>query len=130
MATKRKTKTNKTWISAVEDRFQGTVVEQPIAVANKAMLAGLGFATQFRANFEAKYDEFAVDGEKVRDQVENSIQGLQNRVAGRVKSRRKQVVKGVESAVNTVLDYTPVAKSSDIKKLNTKLDKVLLKVAK
>ena len=130
MATKTRKNSTKTWVGSIVARFDGTIAEQPLAAANKAVLAGLGLATQFRTNVEAKYNDFANDGEKVRDQIEGSIDGLQNRVLGQVKSRRDQVEKAAESAINTVLGYSPIARSSDIEKLNVKLDKVLLQVAK
>ncbi|MCH9696265.1 MAG: hypothetical protein K0U72_17245 [Gammaproteobacteria bacterium] len=130
MATKRTKNSTKTWIGSVVARFDGTIAEQPLAAANKALLAGLGFATQLQTTVEAKYDDLANDGEKVRDQIEESIEGAQKRVLGRVKSRREQVSKGAESALNRVLSFAPIARSSDIDKLNAKLDKVLLQVAK
>ena len=130
MAAKKKTNSKKTRVSSIVDRFDGTIVEQPLAVANKAVLASLGFATQIRIDFEEKYNDLAKDGEKVRNEVENSIENLQGRVSKQVKTARKQVEKRVASAFNRVLDYSRIAKSSDVEKLNTKLDKVLLQVAK
>lgn len=130
MAAKKKTNSKKTRVSSIVDRFDGTIVEQPLAVANKAVLASLGFATQIRTDFEEKYNNLAKDGEKVRNEVENSIENLQGRVSKQVKTARKQVEKRVASAFNRVLDYSRIAKSSDVDKLNTKLDKVLLQVAK
>ena len=130
MAAKKKTNSKKTRVSLIVDRFDGTIVEQPLAVANKAVLASLGFATQIRTDFEEKYNDLARDGEKVRNEVENSIENLQGRVSKQVKTARKQVEKRVASAFNMVLDYSRIAKSSDVEKLNTKLDKVLLQVAK
>jgi polyhydroxyalkanoate synthesis regulator phasin len=130
MAKKTAKNSTKTWVGSVVARFDGTIAEQPLAAANKAVLAGLGFATQFQTNVETKYDEFAHDGEKVRDQIEGSLESLQKRVFGQVKSRRDEFAKGAESALNTVLGYAPIARSSDIDKLNAKIDKVLLQVAK
>lgn len=129
MAAKKKADAKKTLLSSIVDRFDGTIVEQPLASANKAVLASLGLATRYQASFQVKFDDLAKDGEKVRNQVEDSVGILQDQVVGQLKSKRNQVAKGVASAFNTILDYSPIAKSSDIAKLNTKLDKVLLKVA-
>lgn len=130
MAAKKKARSKKTLVSSIVSRFDGTIAEQPLAAANKAVLASLGFATQFQADIQEKYDDLAKDGETVRDRVEDSIGSLQGRMEGQLKSKRNQVRKGVSSAFNTILDFSPVAKSSDIDKLNTKIDKVLLQVAK
>jgi polyhydroxyalkanoate synthesis regulator phasin len=129
MAVKKKARSKDTLVSSIVDQFDGTIAEHPIAVAHKAVLKGLGLAKQFQADLQEKYDDLAKDGEIVRDRVEDSIGSLQSRVVGQLKSKRAQVEKGVTSAVRAILDYAPVAKSSDIEKLNHKLDKVLSQVA-
>jgi len=115
---------------SVVERFEGTIVEQPIVIVNKTFLAGLGLATKFQSGFEAKFDELADDGEKVRNKAQDSAVSYRDQVIGRFKSAQKKVTKRVESAVNTVLDYSPVATTDDIKKLNAKLDRVLGHIAK
>ena len=115
---------------SIVDRFEGTIVERPIIIANKAFLAGLGFASQAQSDFDKKFDALAKDGEKVRDQAKDSFEDLNDRVIKRVKATRKEVTKRAESAVNTVLEYSPIATTSDLKKLDRKLDKVLAQVAK
>jgi len=115
---------------SIVDRFEGTIVERPIIIANKAFLAGLGFASQAQSDFDKKFDALAKDGEKVRDQAQDSFEDLNDRVIKRVKATRKEVTKRAESAVNTVLEYSPIATTSDLKKLDRKLDKVLAQVAK
>ena len=115
---------------SIVDRFEGTIVEQPIIIANKAFLAGLGLASQAQSDFDKKFDALAKDGEKVRDQAQDSFEDLNDRVIKRVKATRKEVTKRAESAVNTVLEYSPIATTSDLKKLDRKLDKVLAQVAK
>jgi polyhydroxyalkanoate synthesis regulator phasin len=130
MAAKKKARAKETLLSSIVDRFDGTIVEHPIAVANKALLAGLGLVKQYQADLQGKYDDLAKDGETVRDQVEDSIGSLQSRVVGQLKSKRNQVEKSVTSAFGAILDYAPVAKTSDIEKLNHKLDKVLSQVAR
>ena len=130
MEATKKTRTKKTRASSIIDPFEGTIIERPIAAANRAALAGLGLATQLRTSVEVKYDDFARDGEKVRNQIEGSIGGLQNRISGQVKKSRSQVEKRVADTLNTILAYSPIATSSDVDKLNTKLDKALLQLAK
>jgi len=115
---------------SIVDRFEGTIVERPIIIANKAFLAGLGFASQAQSDFDKKFDALAKDGEKVRDQAQDSFEDLNDRVIKRVKATRKEVTKRAEYAVNTVLEYSPIATASDLKKLDRKLDKVLAQVAK
>lgn len=112
------------------DRFKDTFVEQPIEVANKTFLAGLGLAKQFQSGFEAKFNELAKDGAAVRKQAEKSASGMRDDVASRFTSVRKDVGKRVEAVVDTVLDYSPIATTDDVNKLNKKLDKVLAQVAK
>jgi polyhydroxyalkanoate synthesis regulator phasin len=120
----------KTQAKSLVDRFEGTIVERPIIIANKAFLAGLGFASQAQSDFDKKFDALAKDGEKVRDQAQDSFEDLNDRVIKRVNSTRKEVTKRAESVVNTVLEYSPIATTSDLKKLDRKLDKVLAQVAK
>lgn len=115
---------------SIVDRFEGTIVERPIIIANKAFLAGLGLASQAQSDFDKKFDALAKDGEKVRDQAQDSFEDLNDRVIKRVKATRKEVTKRAETAVNTVLEYSPIATSSDLRKLDRKLDKVLAQVAK
>lgn len=115
---------------SIVDRFEGTIVERPIIIANKAFLAGLGLASQAQSDFDKKFDALAKDGAKVRDQAQDSFEDLNDRVIKRVKATRKEVTKRAESAVNTVLEYSPIATTSDLKKLDRKLDKVLAQVAK
>lgn len=129
MAAKKKV-AKKVRNKSVVERFEGTIVEQPIVIVNKTFLAGLGLATKFQSDFEAKFDELAEDGEKVRNKAQNSAVSYRDQVIGRFKTAQKKVTKRVESAVNTVLDYSPVATTDDIKKLNAKLDKVLGQIAK
>ena len=120
----------KTAKTSFVDRFEGTIFEKPIVVANKTFLAGLGVATQLQSGFETKFEELAKDGAKFRSQAENSAGSLRKDIESRFASVRKDVGKRVESAVETVLDYSPIATTDDVNKLNKKLDKVLAQVAK
>lgn len=129
MAAKKKM-AKKVRSKSIAERFEGTIVEQPIVIVNKTFLAGLGLATKFQSDFETKFDELAEDGEKVRNKAQDSAVSYRDQVIGRFKSAQEKVTKRVESAVNTVLDYSPVATTDDIKKLNAKLDRVLGQIAK
>ncbi len=130
MAAKKTATQLKAQAKSIVDRFEGTIVERPIIIANKAFLAGLGLASQAQSDFDKKFEALAKDGEKVRDQAQDSLDDFGDRVVKQVKATRKEVTKRAESAVKTVLDYSPVATTSDLKKLDRKLDKVLAQVAK
>ena len=84
---------------SIVDRFEGTIVEQPIIIANKAFLAGLGLASQAQSDFDKKFDALAKEGEKVRDQAQDSFENMNDRVIKQVKATRKEVTKRAESAV-------------------------------
>ena len=130
MAAQKKARTLQAQSQSLVDRFDGTIIEQPIIVANKAFLAGLGFASQLQSDFDAKFEALAKDGEKVRNEAQNSFESLSDRLLQQVDATRKQVSKRAGAAVSTVLEYSPVATTSDLKKLNRKLDKVLAQVTK
>lgn len=134
MAARKKASRKTTKSPTIVDRFEGTIVEKPIVIANKTFLASLGLFEQARSDFEKKFEAYAKDGQKLRKQVksetESSISNLRGQVETRVKSTRDQIAKRVESAVATILEYTPVATTGDIEKLNKKLDQVLVRVAK
>ena len=115
---------------SIVDRFEGTIVERPIIIANKAFLAGLGLASQAQSDFDTRFEALAKDGEKVRDQAQDSLDNFGDRIVKQVKETRKQVTKRAESAVKTVLEYSPVATAADLKKLDRKLNKVLEQIAK
>jgi len=130
MAATKKTHELESKAKSIVDRFEGTIIEQPIIIANKAFLASLGLASQVQTDFDAKFEELAKDGAKVRNQAKGSIDSLSDKVLKQVKATRKQVSKRAESAVNTVLEHSPVATTNDLNKLNRKLDKVLAEIAK
>lgn len=111
-------------------RFDGTILEQPIAGANKTFLAGIGLAEQVRTGFESKFNELAADGAKARDRAEKSAANWRKQAESNVTTARKNVTKRVETVVEKLLDYSPVATTGDVKKLNAKLDKVLASIAK
>jgi len=129
MAAKKETAKITSKFSLV-DRFEGTIVEKPIVLANKTVLAGLGLATRLQNDFEAKFDEFAQDGAKVRSEAVKSASELRTDIESRIGTARKNLGKRVETAVEVVLDYAPIATTDDVAKLNKKLDKVLVSIAK
>ncbi|MDH3531871.1 MAG: phasin family protein [Gammaproteobacteria bacterium] len=130
MAARKKAVTKKAKARTIADRFEGTIIEQPIVIANKTFLASLGLASQVQADFDAKFEALAKDGEKVRKQAQDSLGSLRNKLFDQVKTTRDEITKRVESAVSTVLEHTPVATTGDVEKLNKKLDKMLVQVAK
>jgi polyhydroxyalkanoate synthesis regulator phasin len=130
MTATTKTRKSTSKVGSIVDRFEGTIIEQPIVIANKTFLAGLGLASQVQTEFDAKFEELAKDGAKVRSEARGSIDSMSDRLMKQVDETRKQVSKRAESAMKTVLEYSPVATTSDLKKLNRKLDKVLAQMAK
>lgn len=130
MTATKKTSKAKSQAKSIVDQFKGTIVERPIIIANKAFLAGLGFASQVQSDFDAKFEELAKTGEKVRNQGRGSFDSLSDRFLKQIEVKRKEVTKRAESAVKTLLELSPVATTSELKKLNRKLDKVLAEVAK
>jgi len=130
MTETKKTRSTESRIQAIVDRFEGTIVERPIIIANKTFLAGLGLASQVQSDFEAKFEELAKNGEKVRREARGNLDNLSGRLRKQVEAKRKEVAKRAESTLKAVLDYTPVATTTDLKKLERKLDKVLAEVAR
>ena len=116
-------------IKSLVARLDGTILEQPIANANKAFNAGIGLADQFRTGFEAKYNELAADGEKVRDRASKSAEEFRKEASSNAKTARQNVQKRFDEAFGKVLAMSPVATSNDVDMLNAKLDKVLAQVA-
>lgn len=127
MATK-KTASRKS--SSKAGRFEGTVVERSMKGINKAFLAYIGLADQVRTNLGTKFDELAADGEKVRNRAQKSADEVRKEAVNNAKTARKNVEKRIETTVETFLARSPVATSTDVKKLNAKLDKVLAQVGK
>lgn len=130
MTETKKTRKVESQAKSIVDRFEGTIIEQPIIIANKTFLAGLGLASQVQSDFDAKFEELAKEGAKVRKQGAGSLDSFGDRLRKEFEARRKEMTKRAESAVATVLEHTPVATTSELKKLNRKLDKVLAEVAK
>ena len=128
MATKKQEKSN-TVLEAVLNRVEGTIVERPIVVANKTYLASLGLANQFQQDFGSQFDKLAKDGEKVRDEATASVNKARDQVLGRAKKVRVQIAERIDSVLSKVLEYSPIATTADVEKLNAKLDKAL-RVAK
>jgi len=130
MTETKKTRKTDGRAESIVARFEGTIVERPIIIANKTFLAGIGFASKMQSDFEAKFDELAKSGEKVRREARGNLDSLSERLLKQVEAKRKEVAKRAESTMKTVLDYTPVATTNDLKKLERKLDKVLAEVAR
>ncbi len=129
MATKAKPKTTKT-VKTESTRIEGTILEQPVAAANKAFLASIGLADQVITGFGQKIDEFAADGEKVRDRAKKTADEFRKDAGSNFDVARNNLKKRADQVVESVLSMSPVATSSDVDALNAKLDKVLAAVAK
>lgn len=117
--------------------FEGTVLEQPMAAANKAFLAYIGLADQVKSGVEAridiveaKFNELAADGEKIRSRARKSADKARKDAVSNAKNTRRKVETRIESTIESILAKSPVATSTDVDKLNKKLDKVLAEVGK
>ena len=117
--------------------FEGTVLEQPMAAANKAFLAYIGLADQVKAGVEAridtveaKFNELAKDGEKIRNRARKSADKARKDAVSNAKTTRRKVETRIEDTIESILAKSPVATSTDVDKLNKKLDKVLAEVGK
>jgi acetylglutamate kinase len=114
----------------IADRFDGTVLEQPVVVANKTFLAGLGLAHQIWTGFGARFDACASDGEKIRQRATKQVESFRKDANSNIDTARENAIRQVNQVVQKVLSVSPVATSSDIDALNAKLDKVMAAVAK
>jgi polyhydroxyalkanoate synthesis regulator phasin len=130
MTETKKTRKTAARSRSIVDRFEGTIVERPITIANKTFLAGIGLASKVQSDFDAKFEELAKNGEKVRRDARGSLDSLSERLLKQVEATRKEMTKRAESAVKSVLEHSPVATTSDLKKLDRKLDKVLAEFAR
>jgi hypothetical protein len=117
-----------TW--SIAERFDGTVLEQPVAAANKTFLAGLGLAEQVWTGCGASFDELASDGETIRQRAKARIESFRDDANINIDTARKNAIKQVNQVVQKVLSVSPVATTSDVDALNAKLDKVLAAVAR
>lgn len=117
-------------VKSLVARLDGTILEQPVASANKTFLASIGLADQVRTGFETKFNELVEDGEKARDRAQKSAAEWRKQASNNAETARKNVSKRVEFAVEKLLGYSPVATSNDVDRLNAKLDKVLATIAK
>ena len=102
-------------------RLDGTVLEQPIATANKTILAGIGLADQVRSGFETRFNALVADGEKVRDRAQASMDDWREEVSDNAKTARTNVAKRANAAFERLLSYSPVATTGDVRELNEKL---------
>jgi len=73
------------------DKLEGSVIAVPFKVANKTFLASLGLLSVIRKEVAAKVDAYAKDGEKVRDEIQASIEELRHDVVEQVNEARDRV---------------------------------------
>ena len=116
------------------DKIEGTIIGQPIVIANKTFLASLGLMAAVRSDFVKKVDELAKDGEVVRDEYQASFEKMRDDFVGRINDRRELAGKRARGFVRTITDSFPLATDDDVQeleqKIEKKLDKVLVEVAK
>jgi len=73
------------------DKLEDSVIAVPFKFANKTFLASLGLLSVIRKEVVAKVDAYAKDGEKVRDEIQASIEELRHDVAEQVNEARDRV---------------------------------------
>ena len=129
-STRKKAAASKAPQKSVIEILEGSVIGQPIVIANKAFLAGLGIIAYLQTDFGPKFSELAKDGEVVRDQYRSSLLELRDKVVGRVKEAGDQMAKQAKSVRRSVAEKSPVPTTDDIDALNRKMDKVLAAVTK
>lgn len=69
----KQTSTRKQGSRNLFERLDESIVAVPFKVANKTFLAGLGLMVVTGREFGKKFDEFAKDGEAVRNQIRKSF---------------------------------------------------------
>ena len=125
MASKAKSRT-----PPVVERFQGTVLEQPVAAFDKAYFASVGLADRLWTGFGKRFDELANDGEEVRRCAIAEAESLRKDMNSNLETARKNVIKRADQVLERVLSVSPVATTNDVEALNAKLDKVTAAVAR
>ena len=95
---KKKVGARKVATKSVLEKLEDSVVGQPILIADKTFLAGLGLVSQVvdlisrvRSDFDAKFDELAKDGEVVRNKYQASMTKASERAYDRVNKVLEQV---------------------------------------
>lgn len=73
------------------DKLEDSVIAVPFKFANKTFLASLGLLSVIRKEVVAKVDAYAKDGEKVRDEIQASIDELRHDVVEQVSEARDRV---------------------------------------
>lgn len=131
-AATKKTKAKNT--QSFMDKVEGSIIGQPIAIANKTFLASLGLIVSVSSDVSKKIDELAKDGETVRDEYQASFEKFRKDMRKRADERRKRAAKRARSFAESIADSFPLATDSDVQeledKIDRKLDKVLVEVAK
>jgi hypothetical protein len=81
---------------SIFERLEDSVIGQPFAIANKAFLASLGLFSTIQTEFGNKFDEFAKDGEVVRDKYQESFADFRKSLFGQAPVVKKQEPKSAE----------------------------------
>jgi len=95
-AAKKKAAVKKEAEKSVFERLESSVIGQPFVIANKAFLASLGLFSTIQTEFGNKLDEFAKDGEVVRDKYQESFADFRKNFFGQSPVARKPEPKSAE----------------------------------
>lgn len=74
------------------DMFEGSVIAVPFKFANKTFLASLGLLSVVGKEVVGKIDAYAKDGEKVRDEIQASLDEMRHDVVEQVTEARNRVM--------------------------------------
>lgn len=126
----KKTTTKRTKAPTFYEKIEGTMIGQPIVIANKAFLASLGLVATVSSDFVKRVDELAKDGEVVRDEYQASFEKFRSDVMNQIKESRERAAGRTRKFTKFVADSFPLATDDDVQELEQKIDKVLVEVAK
>ena len=125
-----KTAVKKTRAPSFYEKIEGTMIGQPIVIANKAFLASLGLVATVSSDFVKRVDELAKDGEVVRDEYQASLEKFRGDVMSQISEGRERAAGRARKFAKIVTDSFPLATDDDVQELEQKIDKVLVEVAK
>lgn len=103
MTTKKVTRKKAAPKPSLFGKLENSFIAVPFKVANKTFLASLGLFSVVQKELSTKFDEYAKDGEKVRDDFAASFKGLRKDVT-QIKEEVRDVVEEAKDVADKVRD--------------------------
>lgn len=100
MTTKKVTRKKAAPKQTMYDKLENSFIAVPFKVANKTFLASLGLFSVVQKELTKKIDEYAKDGEKVRDDFTASFKGFRKEI----KKEVQDVVEEAKDVKDTIRD--------------------------